>query len=878
MKALLIALLLFMPSTFASISVFAAAPPLCEISYSIMDVEDAFALHLSTYAFNNSKLPTIGRSILKLQGFEGELADAAYFEKVIKSYGLSVEEWRSIESVELKNKVVLGSGDFLKTLHELLSEPGIALNGMQISALTKLNNAVDMARMKVKTHLQNIENRMLVELDRFMSDEELSVVMARYTRDQNFSLKNFGYSGRNGPPEVQWRNDVMTQNPKVQTKIEKSMISGFLNHVEAKREIPETGDELIAILAERMNTSVEQVKSFIGEGKLFGSTDALIDLAIETSPRAFYGAIDKRVFSAKYEERFRKAIQDSEGGWLVMKLVEKQGLDPAEFAAMEKFAKDKKAMIILLPAFSELGQIPDQMKYLLSRPNVYVSQHNVIALNKNNFIINAGAIDKIKNPLTGLRFSPTDHLFVAHPRVVTTTVATGNNDMVTGYMMTTGSISNAQYRGRYLQNMFADFKAQRALEDNRGFLYISRDYMHQDLGPLSDAAWEIGARRVRITPAMFGNPAGFFDQNKLYTFDGRVVDVNYIPAIVPGDLHLTATDPAYQRAFFDFLKRLNILAKNPKYGRPDQGVQFEYVPGKVKLGAIFYHDFGNGTNLSHWIRDTLMTLSKTDQKGLLDLVNTMKLYASYLNHQARLMPDTDLVVVIGNHDHDWLMKILEKANFRDWHSPGDLPVIARLFYETAKSGKHPFEALLRYFGVDRGDGANTTLKNIIFVDKHENYRAGYDNSNYDVRSLLNGVQLAKHMDKGQNGGKSISDDKIEESYEAAVGAHNHRTGEAGLVVRVGAFPSKTQDYHTGGPSSSDASVAVLYSKYAIQLWREVNWTFSPNAPSVQPWNQFAPSPLYPVVQHWPEMPEGGGMTDQLNSIKTDYNSGRSRKK
>jgi len=475
-----------------------------------------------------------------------------------------------------------------------------------------------------------------------------------------------------------------------------------------------------------------------------------------------------------------------------------------------------------------------------------------IQLTKDFYVVDHGYEDKRQNPFIGMDriYEPTDRVILFHPRVKALTRATGNYDTHPGYFMTTGSMSDPAYFGKFSISMSTDERAQLEAERNRSVVVLSRKYKSKQFSRLVGSANGIAPRRVRFTEAMYGNPAGLFDLGKIYTETGPF-ELKAIPALILGDIHLGNTDLQFLAATHEAMESLRIVSRNPAYG---QAYQSEYIRGPVHLGAMVLHDLiDGGPNNGHNF-DQMVTRAIEDQSGHLDLENHVKYAASYLKQLCQLLPDTNFVIPVDNHGSDWLMKRLQQADFQNANRPAEIPLLLRLMLEAITEKVNPYKRIFQYYGVD--------TDRVLFMDKADTYRVGIDIQDPSKYKLVQGIEIGQHSHMGISGAKSISLGKLLTAYGANVTGHTHSSAEDGTSLKVGTGTPVRQGYHRG-PSNSDASIAVAYSETAMQLLRMERGSFIPNGEHQDP-REFFPSHEFPrlLVR---KMPPGGAQTDQYRA-------------
>ncbi len=624
--------------------------------------------------------------------------------------------------------------------------------------------------------------------------------------------------------------------PKISSKL---LFKVFKNLVSQRREIPESSQVVLTTFALEFGMSVEDVEKNIIES--FGDFNLFIELA-KSANANFPGAIDRRIFTEDRREKLLRAVRNS-SDLILFKLAENQ--DVTNWEEIFNLSDTLKAPIIVAPAFSEIGLIPQRLQAILNNPRVHLLVDPTLQISKDFYVVNNGSPDKVQTPLTGLDevFEPTDRVLLFHPRIDTQTRASLYYDSRRGYLETTGSMSSPAYHSMFNVGMTTDYRAQRTAEQNRSLTILSRRYQNKKLSEISGSAHGMMARRVHVVKSHWGNPAGLFDLNKIY-FDQGAVEIKYLPGIVLGDLHWGVTDPAKLTAFFKLLIELKVLAKNLKHGQPGQ---LEYIAGPIVLGRLVLHDLVDGIPFNHHLKDKLISRSLLDQKGYLDIENHFISAAAFVTQLSRLLPKTQIVVPVDNHGYDWIQSTLQ-SGILDCQ-PRDLPIVLKLMLDASK-GTNPYEQLLRYYGIE------SNPKRFLFFNNDDQNRIAIDGTEND--STLNGVEISKHGNQGINGAKSISIKSMLAAYGASVSGHVHTTSERGRSRQVGSLTPNRQDYHRG-PSKNDTSLALIYSKEAVQTLRLERNSFLPNAKVQDPDDFFDEG--FPKLTKWPE----GKTTDQFRT-------------
>lgn len=844
MKKVFVALFLLLPVVTSAVTPQDRTLKKCaELIQQGLSLSEVFALLSSRKLFKDGHLPKAQAATFRLVRMEGTEAAVPRaelertFTEVLAEYDMTLEEWKSIEGIEL-DKGVLGSPEVMAQLKG--KKP--ALTPEQIAAFGKLNDAAEAARERLKGLLIASEQLSFAESQQLLSEEALLELLHRFSRDPKLGLNYLGVNDLQA-----WRYSVITEQETFRTKIEKALIHAVLDAVQGPQEIPETSEKLLVLVAEKMNLPVETVQSYIGENGVFKDGNALIAATKAKHPTAFTKVLDRRFFSEERRAKMLEAIKNA-NEVVLFKMAENQDL--LDFEAIRRLAQELNAPIVVAPAFAEIGLIPERLDWLFNEPNVHFMVDRGIQLTRDFFVVDHGYEDKRQNPFTGMHeiYQPTDRVLSFHVKVRTETRATANYDVRPGYFMSTGSMSDPAYWGEFRISMSTDERAQLEAEQNRGVVVLSRRYRNDKLSRLVGSANGIAPRRARFTESRYGYPAGLFDLGKIYGNDG-VTEVKSIPALVLGDIHLGNTDPAFLKGTLGTLESLKIVEKNPAYGKP---FEMEYREGETSLGAVVLHDLVDGGPNNGHMMDDLLTLAIQDARGGLDLLNHFQSAAGFLKQLTQLLPDTKVVVPVDNHGFDWLVKRLKDADLLKTGRPKEIPLILKLMIDAIEEKANPYERIFQYFGINTDQ--------VLFMNKEDTFRVGIDLERPTNFRMTHGVEVGQHSHMGINGSKSISLGKLLVAYGANVTGHTHSTAEKGQAVKVGTGTPPRQDYHRG-PSNSDASIAVVYSEQAVQLLRLERGSFVPNAERQRP-EEFYPGE-FPRILIRELPPDGKRTTDQF---------------
>ncbi len=799
---------------------------------------ESFILLVSRKLAEDGHLPRVGTLNQRLARLEsGDLSS------LLAHYKLGVEDWKSVQEFVFTNST-LGSEEFLK---EILKTKvgGKKISQEQREVLTKLHDAAAATREKLKNLIGASEEISFAERKTLLTAEQIVQTLRQLSRDPKMELTYLGVSDLAG-----WRYRLLTERTAFRARMVKELENAVLAVVGKAGEIPESREATLQLLAESMGVKKPDLATLFGQGSLFEHVDQLTDSTIKNHAAQFTKVIDRRVFNENQQAEMLAAVRNATE-IILFKAAENQ--DVLDFAAVRELSKAYgNAPILIAPPFAEIGKIPQTMNWLFNEPGVHFMVDRGIQLTRDFYIVDHGYEDKRENPFTGLDkvYAPTDRVIQFHPKVRAVTRATGNYSTHPGYFVSTGTMSDPAYWGKFAISMSTDERAQMEAEQNRSVMVLSRRYRSDKFGSLVGSANGIAPRRVRFTESRYGYPAGLFDLGKIYSNTG-VTEVKSLPGIVLGDWHLGNTDPGFVKATGDALERLGVIEKNPLFGT---GLHHEYRKGPVGLGTLVFHDLIEGTPNNRHTLESLLSRAMNDLSGHADLANHIQTAAAFIAQLQQTLPDTIFVVPVDNHGSDWLWKRLQEGDLFKAGRARELPLILRLMRDAIEQKVNPYEQIFKYYGLD--------TDRVWFMEKTETHRVGIDLQNPTAFRMVHGVDVSQHGHNGVNGAKSISLAKLLVGYGANVSGHTHSSAEYAQSVKVGTATPVKQDFHRG-PSNSDASIAVIYSDQAIQLLRLEKGVFMPNAGPQDP-SEFFPSDEYPRMLIR-KMPPGGPTTDQYRS-------------
>jgi hypothetical protein len=795
----------------------------------LISERSAFLLQVVRHFIKNGTVPSKKNAAMRL--------------RQIGADGIKVgDDWQSIEDFKFEASQIplLGSQEFLRDLK--ISQKLRGLKDDQVNLLELLNKATDESREELKATLIAEENKSLKDTGRLLNLSELENLIKTNVRDSKYKLSDLGY-----PSVKEWRADLLSKQIRVKQSLRRILMDHFKNIASNGREIPEDENDIYRLLAEANQSSLDDIRDLIESLKVFKNVNALIDAAIQKYPIVFSGVLDRRFFTQAKTDLMLQAIRNS-SEIILIKLAENQDVPREDFEAIEKLSlANNNAPIIVAPPFGDISLVPKKLSWLLESPNVHVMVDMGVRVLQDFVILNNGALDKQENPFVGLErvFQPTDRVVLFSPKVRTTTRATGSYDTNPSYFTTTGAINIPAYGGKFTSQIPTDVRAQLEAEQNRGVLLLSRRYADQKLSSVIGGAQAIVPRRISYTEPLFGNPAGFFDLNQIFTSKGAV-KIKKLAAIVLGDLHIGITDPLYLKALFKMFVELGILEK--RIPAEIKVGDFTYKQGPLELGAIIIHDLVDGLPLNRHIKDKIITQAILDQNGKLDLEAHFQKAADFLVRMNKLLPNTTIFVPVDNHGSDWLENMLQDGYFPGKTRPGDLKLVLRLTSD-AIDGARIYERIFQYMGVD--------TDRVRFLGPQETASVGIDLEHPNKFSITNGVQGGIHSQMGIKGAKSISIQKLLSAYGPNVTGHTHSTGEYGQSKKAGTATG-SQSYQRG-PSDTVASLVLVYGQTTMQTLNLARGTFLPNAGDQKP-EHFFPSKEYPILMKF-SRPQAGHTTD-----------------
>jgi len=707
------------------------------------------------------------------------------------------------------------------------------------------------AEMLIKTLVSAEKKSLRSKNHRLLTEEEINGVLGELMKGQ--SLAKLGFKSLS-----EWRAYAISSENGDLRELAMNGVLSALKTVAKETDIPETDEALFVALALTLKTTQSEIDNFFGKGQgaLFKSTSEMIKLAQEKFPNDFAKILDLRFFGEEYTNKMREAVRNAPKV-LVVRLNEGQDIKAVNEAITLAKAFGKNIPIIVCPAFGEVGLINTSKRFqdLASHPNVFFFVDRTMSLDGRTVIANIGFHSKRVNPLPPWLdnlFNPDQTVVVPHGMIFSRT-RYYLDDFAKGTVITTGTLSNPEFNGPRRMSMATDDHASLAMNDRLGLLILDRQYPQIPAFESLGGASEFVPRRAILTKERYGNPAGLFDLGKIYTHDGKVVQIPAYPGVILGDLHLGVTDPLALNGVLNSFKSQGILKPNPNFGK--KAGELELTAGPVGLGVIMLHDIPENTPFSHWILEQVVSRAIADEKGALDITNYFQFIAAWITQLSKMLPDTVFGITIDNHGFEWIVKTLQNRDMLRTR-PKELTLILDLILSAIKDGANPYERILQRFGVN--------TDKVHFLGTQDSLRIGIDPKRPSKFSILNGANVGEHGQHGKNGARfSMSITDANRAYGESAEGHHHSTSESYGSKRVGTLTGK-QGWHTGA-SNSDASMIYVYSEDVMQILRaSKSGEFEPNGKVVQNPEDFFPSAEYPIIT---KRERGGETIDNYSGVR-----------
>lgn len=451
--------------------------------------------------------------------------------------------------------------------------------------------------------------------------------------------------------------------------------------------------------------------------------------AKEEYPECFTNTIDEDVFNATRFKELKSTIAKHQK-FLITTVKKDDKIFYDGFKALKNYAEKNKALPLFLIADNDLSGIDS---LLLNEQIVFDTIH----LNKNLTISPIKIKSEAVDPVAGLpRIGNRENSYIlASPKQRLKAVPT-EHDHLPHLLMTTGAITEPNYiKNTYIQKK-RDFLAD--LDHVMGGLIVE----------ILDDTFFL------VRQFQFDNQGSFIDLGVEYDSKGssRIVALE---AMVPGDWHMGHTDQVAREAVIQMINHLK-----PK--------------------RLFFHDFFDGTSVSHHTRDKKI-FSMTN---ILSLEEELTMGAKELNLFSSLVPNVYLVK--SNHD-EFLDRYLDSGYFMDDKMNGKTAVrlaVAKL------DGKDPLEVGYRTHGL--------TAKNVNFYQRDQSLK-------------IKGIEhTANHGDKGSNGARG-SVAAMEMAYGLIWSGHAHSPEILRGAWQVPALEVLRPGYNIGGSSWAHGCGLTYYN-------------------------------------------------------------------
>jgi hypothetical protein len=296
---------------------------------------------------------------------------------------------------------------------------------------------------------------------------------------------------------------------------------------------------------------------------------------------------------------------------------------------------------------------------------------------------------------------------------------------------------------------------------------------HHTLGA---AVVEVDGPRFHLRQISAKNDGSFYDLDYLY--DGtkrKPVQYQGVPALIMGDTHVEAIDPAVERATFDDM----IPFFQPK--------------------RLVWHDLEDGGSVNHWAaKNPFVTGARYYSRQASARDEFYGALAYVIEHTPK---DVESIIVASNHN-DWLHRwVLD----RDWKSlaPAD-----RGFYLKAAASLYSKSTMLS------GDEAEKLNAFILLAKEYFSERAvhGLDKMvrvlDYEESCMIEGVECGMHGHYGPSGSRGSARSMRRIGVKSIIG-HSHTPAIEEGCYQVGTSTKLTRGY-THGPSSWLNTHAIIY--------------------------------------------------------------------
>lgn len=423
--------------------------------------------------------------------------------------------------------------------------------------------------------------------------------------------------------------------------------------------------------------------------------------------------------------------------------------------ALECYCKANNALLLILPCqdvASRQKHVNWSLDPLLKDKAILFRD---VHLNEKIMISSLKMSAKQIKPLTGLSViaQVESSCIFASPKQTLESVSCSNDRKIPRIIKTTGAITLKDYSSDLYMSQRTSYLAEKdhvygatiiELNGNKSFYFSNIECKSKD--------------------------GSFFDVDKLYTPDGKVIPIKNNDklrpeALVLGDLHSGATCPIK-------LKGSETLAK--------------LITPKRVVG----HDVFNGLSITPYDQDFVGKLAIKSLKKLDSLENELMVTAKEIK-KLKSWAD-ELIIVKSNHD-EWLDQYLLKGRYKNDYKN---QYFALDLLKAVLEGKDPLK-----YAIEEKCGVKD--KNIKWLKRDESYK-------------VFGNELGGHGDKGPSGSKHISIETISKIYGPSIVGHNHGAAIYRQVFRVGTSTPLSEHY-TVGPMAWTQSDVILHSDGSRQL-------------------------------------------------------------
>ncbi len=585
----------------------------------------------------------------------------------------------------------------------------------------------------------------------------------------------------------------------------------FADFSTAKGSIDETEEQTLVNFSKAMGMSRDQMAEQFGDDGLFGELDDMINLSRARFPTKFETVTDGRKYTEERKRRLKDVLAKSEY-LIILTIAEGNDFPIQRFHDAKALSRARGgAPIIILPPMGEVGTLPQELSFLFEDPKVHFLLDEITFLDPRTIIFNPQIpskqqvnFEEIFQAIAQL-YGPNKTIIVPHPSRKLVVGAAANYRFEPTIGVTTGTLTNTDYVGRYKTNQRSDMLATLRQKDQYSVLLVSRNFVDKRLQDMVGGEPAYGFRRVNYAPPLYGKHAGLYDAGKIYSSLGSYRP-DFVAAMVLADTHHPKTRHQYIAATKDLATKMkfNKRVKNPAPGAP------LWERGPVFLMNAIVHDAIEGGKLSHWDVDRLLAIAAKVAAGEVSALEEVRSASAFYNELQEILPGTVLNILVDNHGFERIVSWLQ-TGMKDMsgYDP-DLVLFLNLLRDQINKGGSPYERIFEYCGLN--------MKNVRFIDKNSNLRVGYDPETQTLKNEVHGTGVGKHGYQGINGMRFISIKKLLQTTGSVAYGHTHALAEDGLAINVGTGTPIEQDYHTGGGSTSTAGIGIFYAEGVGQLF------------------------------------------------------------